>query len=110
MIFITSKPYIESRNRAYWIAGTRIALDSIVYAFRNGLSPESIVQAFPLLTLEQVYGAITFYLANRIEVDAYLEAEEAVFDALPQPLQSDDPALHDKLVTAKAGLHQVKNW
>ena len=28
------------------------------------------VQSFPLLTLEQVYGAITFYLANRNEIDA----------------------------------------
>jgi uncharacterized protein (DUF433 family) len=56
----------------YWIEGTRISLDLIVYAFQKGLSPESIVQSFPLLTLEQVYGAIAFYLANRIEIDGYL--------------------------------------
>lgn len=52
-----AKSYVEYRNDAYWVEGTRIFLDLIVYAFQKGLSPESIVQAFPLLTLEQVYGA-----------------------------------------------------
>jgi hypothetical protein len=60
-----------------------ISLDAIAYAFQQGLSPQSIVQYFPLLTLEQVYGAIAFYLANRAEIDAYLAAQEAAFDAMP---------------------------
>lgn len=102
MSVTTAKSYVEYRNEAYWVEGTRISLDSVVYAFRDGLSPESIVQSFPLLTLEQVYGAITFYLANRTEVDAYLAAEQAAFDAMGQPLQASDPALYTKLVAAKA--------
>ncbi len=81
--------------------GTRVALDSIVYEFQKGRSPESIVQAFPVLNLEQVYGAIVFYLANRVAIDAYLLEEELAFDAMPQPLQSDS-ALYQKLITAQA--------
>ena len=50
----------------------RISLDSIVYAFKRGATPESIQRAFPLSTLEEVYGAITFYLAQAQELDAYL--------------------------------------
>ncbi|MBH8574427.1 DUF433 domain-containing protein [Nostocaceae cyanobacterium CENA369] len=107
MSVVTAKSYVEYRQDAYWVAGTRISLDSIVYAFRKGLSPESIVNSFPLLTLEQVYGAIAFYLANRAEIDAYLVAEEAAFDAMPQPLQTADPALYNKLKTAKATRQQV---
>jgi uncharacterized protein (DUF433 family) len=102
MSVVAVKSYIEYRNDAYWIEGTRISLDSLVYAFRKGLSPESIVQSFPLLTLEQVYGAITFYLANRAEIDAYLTSEEAAFVAMPQPLQTIDPVLYNKLMAAKA--------
>lgn len=102
MPVVAPKSYVEYRNEAYWVEGTRISLDSIVYAFRNGLSPESIVQSFPLLTLEQVYGAIAFYLANCAEIDGYLAAEEAEFDAMPQPLQATDPALYNKLMAAKA--------
>jgi uncharacterized protein (DUF433 family) len=102
MPVVASKSYIEYRSDAYWVEGTRISLDSVVYAFQKGLSPESIVQSFPLLTLEQVYGAIAFYLANHAEIDAYLATEEAAFDAMPQPLQTTDPALYSKLMAAKA--------
>lgn len=45
-------------------------------------SPEAIRSAVPTLTLEQVYGAITFYLGHRAEVDediANREREENAF-------------------------------
>src|SRR6266511_3290705 len=64
--------YVEQRDESYWVEGTRVSLDSVVYAFWNGQTPESIVQSFPTLTLEQVYGAVAFYLAHRDEVDRYL--------------------------------------
>ena len=107
MAVLTAKAYIDYRNEGYWVAGTRISLDSIVYAFQAGQSPESIVQSFPLLTLESVYGAIAFYLAHRSEIDAYLAAEAAAFDTMPQPLQTTDPALYNKLIAAKASRQQV---
>lgn len=107
MSVVAVKSYIEYRTDSYWIEGTRISLDSVVYAFRQGLSPESIAQAFPLLNLEQIYGAIAFYLANRSAIDAYLAAEEAAFEAMPQPLKSSDPTLYNKLMEAKATRSQV---
>src|SRR5580692_4019822 len=64
--------YVELRNGNYYIAGTRISLDSIVHAFRRGESPETICQNFELLSLEEVYGAVVYYLANQAEIDAYL--------------------------------------
>ncbi|MHC5729999.1 MAG: DUF433 domain-containing protein, partial [Nostoc sp.] len=100
MPVLVAKLYVEYRNDAYWVIDTRISFDSIVYAFQSGQSPESIVQSFPLLTLEQVYGAIAFYLANRADIDAYLAAEEAAFDTMPQPLQATDPAFYNKLMAA----------
>ena len=39
--------------------------------FLDGAAPETIVKSFPSLSLEQVYGAITFYLANKPDLDAY---------------------------------------
>jgi uncharacterized protein (DUF433 family) len=47
-------------------------LDSIVWAFHRGESPETICQNFELLHLEEVYGAVAFYLANQADIDAYL--------------------------------------
>jgi uncharacterized protein (DUF433 family) len=67
-----AKEYIELRNGAYCVAGTRVSLDSIVQAFRRGDSPETICQNFEVLQLEEVYGAIAYYLANQSAVDDYL--------------------------------------
>jgi Protein of unknown function (DUF433) len=99
---ILAKSYVEQRNVGYWIGGTRISLDSVVYSFLNGESPESIAQNFPLLSLEQVYGAISFYLANRELVNAYLEEGEAEFQQLQQSCQEKNPLLYQKLKAAQA--------
>ena len=67
-----AKDYIEQRDGNYYVAGTRVSLDSIVHAFHRGESPETICQNFEVLQLEDVYGAIAYYLANQSVVDAYL--------------------------------------
>jgi hypothetical protein len=45
----------------------------------TGRTAEGIAQAFPTLTLEQAYGAITFYLAHRAEIDEHLERSREEF-------------------------------
>ena len=107
MTVVATKPYVELKNQGYWILGTRIALDSIVYAFRRGQSSEWIIQSYPLLSLEQVYGAIAFYLANRSTIDRYLEQEEDAFEQMTQPLQSSAADLYQKLKAAKASSIQA---
>jgi uncharacterized protein (DUF433 family) len=73
--------YIDLRDGGFYIKGTRVPLDSIVHEFRNGASPESIRQTFPILALEQVYGAITFYLGHQEQVDTSIrDAERAWSD------------------------------
>jgi uncharacterized protein (DUF433 family) len=99
---IPTKQYIQQRDKGYWIEGTRISLDSVVYSFLNGESPESIAQNFPLLSLEQVYGVIAFYLANRELVDAYLKKGEAEFQRLQQSCREKSPLLYQKLQAAQA--------
>jgi uncharacterized protein (DUF433 family) len=97
----STKQYIEYRNEGYRIEGTRISLDSVVYSFLSGESPESIAQNFPLLSLEQVYGAIAFYLANRELIDDYLEAGEVEFQQLQQACREKSPLLYQKLKAAQ---------
>jgi uncharacterized protein (DUF433 family) len=99
---ILSKPYIEQRDSGYWIVGARISLDSVVCSYLNGESPENIAQNFPLLSLEQIYGAIAFYLSNRDIVDAYLEKSEAEFQQLQQSCREKNPSLYQKLKAAQA--------
>src|SRR5262249_59981618 len=95
------KSYVEQRDSGYWITGTRISLDSIVYAFKRGAAPESIQRVFPLLTLEEIYGTITFYLAHAQEIDTYLAQAEAAFavqaSALNAAARAAKPALFQRL-------------
>ncbi|MEG4305071.1 DUF433 domain-containing protein [Microcoleus sp. D3_18a_C4] len=96
---LTTKQYVEEQDGCYRIIGKRVSLDSIVYAFLAGQSPESIVQSFPVLTLEEVYGGISFYLANRTAIDAYLFEGEQLFETLRQQARESNSLLYQKLYT-----------
>ena len=96
-----SDGYIEQRDGSYFVAGTRVSLDSIVHGFLSGQSAESIAQSFPSLNLEQVYGAITHYLAHRDEIDRYLENQRERFEAARRAAREADPMFYQKLADAK---------
>ncbi len=65
-----------------YIGLTRIPLDTIVYAYRDGASAEDIVDSFDVLSLGDVYAVIAYYLKNRQNVDAYLTSREASREAM----------------------------
>ncbi len=96
-----AKEYVEMTEGAYRVAGSRVSLDSIVYRFREGLSAESIAENFPALTLEQVYGAIAYYLANQVEVDQYLRDGERLSDQLQQESRRSNADLIARLQRAR---------
>jgi uncharacterized protein (DUF433 family) len=94
--------YINQRESGYWVGDSRVSLDSVVISFLQGFSPETIAtECFPVLTLEQVYGAIAYYLAHRPEIDAYLQQSEAEFAALRQSTHEADPDFYNQLMQAK---------
>jgi uncharacterized protein (DUF433 family) len=73
--------YVEQRNGGYYVSGTRVSLDSVVHEFLRGAAPETIFRSFPLLgSLERVYGAITFYLAHKAEVDQHLLRQSELWE------------------------------
>lgn len=100
-----AKDYVEHRNGGYFIEGTRISLDSVVQAFLRGESPEGIAESFPALELEQIFGALTFYTANRDLVDRYLSQGRREFEALRQRARRDNPILYAKLAEARRRSH-----
>ncbi|MEP7340809.1 MAG: DUF433 domain-containing protein [Acidobacteriota bacterium] len=100
-----NKEYVIKVEGAYRITDSRVSLDSVVYAWCDGNSPESITEMFPVLTLEEIYGAVAFYLANQKEIDEYLRQNEIEFEEARQ--KSDEifrqtkPELYRKLMAAK---------
>ena len=103
-----NKAYVESRDGGYWVAGSRVSLDSIVYAFLDGQTSESIAQSFPVLTLEQVYGAITYYLAHRTEIETYLDKMKVDFEAIRNTSRASDPMFYKKLADARNHLGTMR--
>ena len=89
--------YVEMRNGGYYIAGTRGSLDSVVYLYRDGASVEAIQDDFPSLSLEQIHGAIAFYLANKKRVDDNVSEGERELNRLIPSLETAKPELHARL-------------
>jgi uncharacterized protein (DUF433 family) len=96
-----AKEYIEERNGGYYLAGTRVSLDSIVQCFNEGLSPEMIVTEFDTLTLAQVYGAIAHYLENQTAVDAYRVRQEQRFAEMRRAAEPLPRNLRERIEAAR---------
>ncbi len=90
---------------AYRVAGSRVSLDSVLGAYRRGESPEEIIDGFESLSLEQVNNAITFYLANREEIDEYLQQSEIEGEIISRQInekfRAEKPELYQRLMAAK---------
>ena len=99
-----AKEYVEERNGGYYVAGTRVSLDSIVQCFVDGLSPEAILGEFESLNLAQVYGAITYYLENQAAVDAYRIRQEQRFEAMRRAAEPLPDDLRHRLEAARQHL------
>ena len=70
-------PLVVNEEGIMMVQGTRIPVDTIVYAFRQGATAEEIVQSYDTLKLADVYTIIAYYLDHQHEIDSYLERREA---------------------------------
>jgi uncharacterized protein (DUF433 family) len=70
------------------IRGTRVRLDTVVYAFNEGATPEEILSQYPVLSLENVYAVIAYYLKNRMTVDAYLARHQEEAAIIREEIES----------------------
>jgi uncharacterized protein (DUF433 family) len=94
-----SPEYVEQRNGGYYVVGSRVSLDSVLYAFRNGEAPETILEHFPAIgSLAKVYGAIAFALDHPQEMDAYLSEKERHWE---RARQENPPIIVEKVRRAR---------
>ncbi len=64
------------------ISGTGVTVHRIAAWYKMGLSPDEIPARIGHLTLAQVYAALAYYHANRIEIDADLDTDDAEAERL----------------------------
>jgi uncharacterized protein (DUF433 family) len=75
------------------IKGTRIDIDYVIELHKNGLIPEQIAVYFATpITREQVYAAITYYLHNLREIEAYLKRREDIGEANYRAWLAQEPS------------------
>ena len=73
--------YVKQDEKGALRVGTAgVPLDSVVAGFQQGHSAETIQEQYPALSLEEVYGAISYYLGHRKDVDTYLQRQDAAWE------------------------------
>ncbi|NJN19114.1 MAG: DUF433 domain-containing protein [Oscillochloris sp.] len=73
-------PLVEHPDGVIYVRETRVPLATIVLAFHQGATAETIAQQYPSVSLANVYAVIGYYLRHRPEVDAYLVAQQQEAD------------------------------
>lgn len=86
------------------VLGTRVSLETVVYAFDSGSTAEEIVQQYPSLSLGNVYAVISYVLDNRQSVDEYVARRRAEADALRAEIEARWPpqGLRERLLARGA--------
>jgi uncharacterized protein (DUF433 family) len=99
----TTVPLSKDEAGVMRIAGTRVSLDSVIYAFDEGATPEEIVQQYPTLNLADIYSVLSYYLQNRAEVENYLEQRNARRHELKKEIEARFPpdGLRERLLSRK---------
>jgi uncharacterized protein (DUF433 family) len=92
---------VDERNGGLYVPGSRVSLDSVVYAYLRGESPIGIAESFRSLSLDQINSAIRYYLAHRAEVDAYLQRQEALFDEMREKSRRERPEFYARMESAQ---------
>ena len=98
-------PLITTPEGAVRVTGTRVPLETVVRAFRQGATPEEIAQDFPTMTLAQVYAVLAYYLGHREAVDAYIAERAAVSDVARTAHEArfDPRGIRARLLARRAG-------
>jgi len=85
------------------VNGTRVSLDSVIFAFNEGSTPEEIAQQYTTLNLADIYAVISYYLQNHDEVVEYLERRKIQRAKLKEQVESqfDPQGIRDRLLARK---------
>lgn len=76
---ITQKvPLTLWKDGSIRVKGTRLPIDRIVYAYKNGECPEEIYDSFPSDAYEvaDIYSIIAYYLNNKSKIEKYMVKRE----------------------------------
>ena len=68
--------------------GSRVTVDTLIGAFKEGSTAEQIQDSFPSLSLAHIYSAIAWYLNHQTEAEEYLQERSAEAERLRNDIES----------------------
>jgi uncharacterized protein (DUF433 family) len=90
--FVAEAPPIRDADGALRVGRTGVTLETVLWAFQQGATPEDIVDQFPSLVLADVYEVIGYYLRHRDDVDAYLVRQDQQYRDTVEQVRRELPA------------------
>lgn len=87
------------------VGGTRVTLDTVIAAFKDGATAEEIAHQYPSLALADIYSVIGHYLRHADEVEAYLRQRTAQADDVRRQneMRFDPHGVRDRLMARRVG-------
>jgi uncharacterized protein (DUF433 family) len=85
-------PLHEDEHGTIRVGDSRVLLELVIRAFRDGATAEAIVQRYDTLKLADVYAVITYYLAHPARVEEYLRRCEEEAEAVRRKIEARPPA------------------
>jgi uncharacterized protein (DUF433 family) len=81
-------PLTQDANGVIRVSGTRIPLETLIMAFKQGDTAEEIAQKYPALNLVDIYAVIAYYLGHREQADRYITEQEKETQAVRKEVET----------------------
>src|ERR1700730_15223508 len=96
-------PLASDADGVIRIGPTRVTLDTVVAAFREGMTPEGIVEQYPSLRLPEVYSVIGYVLSHPEAVTTYLRDRQRLAEAARRENEGrfDPTGVRDRLLARR---------
>jgi uncharacterized protein (DUF433 family) len=88
---LAEAPRIQAVGGALRVGGTSVTLETVLWTYQQGSTPEDIVDQYPTLNLGDVYDVIAYYLRHRQEIDQYLATREQSYRKAVEDLARETP-------------------
>lgn len=104
VIEVEQMPLEATTDGVLRIFGTRVTLDTLVAAFKEGATAEEIAQQYPSLRLADIYAAIGYYLRHRSQIEMYLQERQQQADTTRREseAQFDPQGIRERLLARHA--------
>ena len=98
-------PLVTDADGVVRVGGTRVTLDTVVAAFREGATAEEIAHQYPTLRLADVYSVIAYYLRHQASVDTYLDDRSHSSRSIrhENERRTDPSGIRDRLLARRPG-------